>query len=125
MQPKNTKVYVEHGGADEVWDVGLNTQQLGYAEVDSEFTRGFSMHLDMESGKVSLNRGYEPGSTPDRHEQSMFEEFRDSAIQGLLDNVGDDVRYTAFKIMAQKEAEGRAERLETLSERLDEFENED
>lgn len=122
MANDNTRVHVEHGGADtdEFWDVGLSDLQLVHAGVQSDDRRGFSMHVDQESGAVELNPGYEPGSVPDREERSMFGEFRDAAVEELAAHAKSRGILPAFVAMAESERDQRRERLDRMEDDLEE-----
>lgn len=122
MANDNTHVHLDHGGADtdEFWDVGLSDLQLAHADVRDDSRRGFSMHVDPESGAVSLNEGYEPGSEPHGDESSMFAEFRDAAVEGLAAHARSRDILPAFLAMADAEAEDRKARLVDLGIALEE-----
>lgn len=127
MDIDNTRVHIDHGGADtdEFWDVSLDPEQLSYAQVDGDERTGFSISLDLTTGEIELNAGYEPGSRPDKDEWSMFAEFRDSAVEALFEHVENRDGFDAFIAMAKAEATDRHDRLVTLSIRLDEHETAD
>lgn len=104
----------EEGG---FWSVSFRPHQLLYAGVETQDISHLTVHVDDDTGELTLSDGYEHGSQEHRDENALFSEFRDAIVQEMVR----DHRFasrTAFLASAAADETARAERLESLKERL-------
>ena len=126
MTARLGKVSASYGMAETFWDIGFSAQQLAYADAEDEFKCTISVHVDPETGRVTLNNGYAPGSETYDQEERLFAEFRNSIEEALIRAVDEtDAEYAAFLARARENAACRSEALEDLELRLEEAEEDD
>jgi hypothetical protein len=103
------------GAAPDFWDVGFTPEQRAYADVHDEDRRVISVYLDPETGEVSLNDGYAPGSQPHRDENTLFTEFADAIVAAIAREIrADNPAYAAFIARAAADEARRTEALKEL-----------
>lgn len=123
MTKRLGKVHASYGMAETFWDIGFTPLQLAHADAEDEFKCTISVHVDAETGRVTLNNGYAPGTETYEQEERLFAEFRDAIVEALVAAIDDaDPDYAAFFAWAKGDAARRAEALEQLDVDLAETE---
>ena len=115
-----TAVQAYYGMAHTFWDISFTKDQLRYAAVDDQDRRSISVHIDEQTGEVTLNDGYAPGCKPFEEENELFANFKDAIVEALVAEVpNEEPGYAAFLSAAKRDAEGRLERLADLATDLE------
>lgn len=94
------EIYIQYGEAGTLWDASFDRKQLKKAKISVEGIDRISVEIDRETGDISLNAGYEPGSSQDRAEQDLFSKYKsgiEAALFAFADRrLRDDPDYAAF-----------------------------
>lgn len=114
-----TKLHAQYGDAETFWDVSFNNDHLAYAETKTNDIRHISVFIDPDTGKISLNNGYTPGSAPFEDENALFDNFKDAIVEALASSIRNKTpEYSKFLDASSADRDRRAAALEKLNSRI-------